>query len=320
MSVAAPAKAPTSAKSRRSVPVPKVAYKTTRGRVFEGFAESVLSSAVTKRYRNKAQLIFTSPPFPLNTKKRYGNLQGEEYITWLASFAEVFRSFLKEDGSIVMELGNAWVPGSPIMSPLALQALLAFLDKGKLNLCQQFICYNPARLPSPAQWVNVERIRVKDSYTHVWWMSPSERPKADNRRVLKEYSEAMLRLLKNQRYNSGRRPSQHNIGKKSFLRNNKGAIPSNVLSLSNTNSGDPYLAYCRQRGLPPHEARMPIGLPEFFINFLTEPGDLVIDPFSGSNTTGAAAEGLKRRWLSIEPNPAYIDGSRGRFAPGTKLR
>ena len=58
---------------------------------------------------------------------------------------------------------------------------------------------------------------------------------------------------------------------------------------------------------------MPIEVPEFFINFLTEPRDLVLDPFAGSNTTGAAAERLRRRWVSIEPNDGYVEGSKGRF-------
>jgi site-specific DNA-methyltransferase (cytosine-N4-specific) len=163
------------------------------------------------------------------------------------------------------------------------------------------------------QWVNVERIRVKDVYTHVWWMAPTEKPKADNRRVLKEYSEAMLKLLASGRYNSGWRPSQHKIGRKSFLTDNKGAIPSNVLRLSNTQTNDPYQNYCREHALPMHPARMPMGLPEFFIKFLTNSRNLVCDPFAGSNTTGAAAEMLKRRWVSVEPCEDYIKGSRGRF-------
>lgn len=277
-----------------------------------GHAEAILKSEPLKKYRGKTQLIFTSPPFPLNRKKRYGNLQGQAYIDWLAGFAPIFKKLLTKDGSIVMELGNAWVPGSPVMSPLALRALLAFLEAGDFHLCQQFICYNPAKLPTPVQWVNVDRIRVKDSYTHVWWMSPVERPKADNRRVLKPYSKAMLKLLRNG-YNAGRRPSQHKIGEKSFSTNNNGAIPSNVLTYSNTISTDAYRAYCRKRGYAMHEARMPSGLPEFFIKFLTSPKNLVLDPFGGSNTTGAAAERLKRRWVSIEPNADYIKGSRGRF-------
>lgn len=294
----------------------RMAYTTARGVMFSGSAESVLTSPFGEKYRGKAQLIFTSPPFPLNRKKKYGNLQGEEYVEWLASFAPLFREFLKEDGSIVMEMGNAWKPGQPVMSTLALQALLAFLNKGNFHLCQQFISYNPARLPSPAQWVNVERIRVKDSFTHVWWMSVTARPKADNRNVLKEYSPAMLHLLSSKKYNAGKRPSEHHIGKSSFLQNNNGAIPSNVLTFANTNANDDYLKYCREHGLQLHPSRMPIGLPEFFIKFLTRPRNLVIDPFAGSNTTGAAAERLKRRWISIELREDYIAGSRGRFCFG----
>lgn len=300
------------------------AYKTLRGVMFHGVAETVLSSRRAKKYQGKVQLIFTSPPFPLNRKKKYGNAQGDAYLKWLTSFAPIFKKLLKKDGSIVMEMGNAWEPGSPVMSPLALKALLAFLEAGKFHLCQQFVCYNPARLPSPAQWVNVERIRVKDSYTHVWWMSSTKRPKADNRKVLKPYSAAMLELLSTKRYNAGKRPSEHKIGKKSFFKNNNGAIPSNVLleddqiptnflKLSNTASIDDYLRYCRDRELVPHPARMPIGLPEFFIKFLTESRDLVLDPFAGSNTTGAAAERLKRRWMSVEARLDYITASKGRF-------
>ena len=258
--------------------------------------------------------MFTSPPFPLNRKKRYGNEVGEEYVTWLARTAEPLRDLLTDDGSIVLELGNAWEPGKPVMSTLALRALLDFLEAADLHLCQQFVCHNPARLPTPAQWVNVERIRVKDAFTHVWWMSPNERPKANNRAVLTPYSDSMEKLLEKKHYNGGRRPSQHKIGETSFLTDNGGAIPPNVLTFSNTLSVDPYRRYCREQGIPLHPARMPAGLAEFFIRFLTEPGDLVFDPFAGSNTSGAAAEGLGRRWVAIEPNPDYIQGSRGRFA------
>lgn len=290
-----------------------VAYKTKLGTMFSGSSEEFFSSPYGKVYKNKIQLIFTSPPFPLNRKKRYGNLQGEAYIDWLKSFTEPFKSSLKRDGSIVMEMGNAWEKGKPVMSTLALKSLLSFLDTGDLNLCQQFICHNPARLPSPAQWVNVERSRVKDSFTQVWWMSPTTTPKADNRRVLKNYSESMLKLLKSRKYNAGKRPSEHNIGGSSFLKNNNGAIPSNVLVFSNTGANDNYQLYCRKNNLEFHPARMPINLAEFFIKFLTDQDDIVFDPFAGSNTTGAAAERLGRRWISIEPNEQYVKGSLGRF-------
>jgi hypothetical protein len=282
--------------------------------MYRGFAEQFLESSIAKRYKGKIQLIFTSPPFPLNRKKKYGNLLGQKYIKWLAEFAPLLTSMLTPTGSIVLEMGNAWESGKPVMSTLALEALLGFLKGGKLNLAQQFVCNNPARLPSPAQWVNVERIRVKDSYTHLWWMARSERPYADNRSVLTPYSKSMLELLEKKKYNSGRRPSQFKIGKTSFFTNNNGAIPSNVLTFSNTTSTDQYQQYCRKHELQPHPARMPIGLAEFFIKFLTKPGQYVLDPFAGSNTTGAAADKLKRRWIAIEASKDYVKSSRGRFA------
>lgn len=295
-------------------PMPSVAYTTARGVMYQGFAEDVLRSPLVNKYRQKVQLILTSPPFPLNRKKKYGNRQGKEYVEWLAAFAPVFKEFLTDDGSIVIEMGNAWEAGEPAMSTLALEALLSFLKAGDLRLCQQFICHNPARLPTPAQWVSIDRIRVKDSYTHVWWMAPTTRPKADNRRVLKPYSRSMLKLLRTRKYNAGRRPSEHHIGATSFLKDNNGAIPSNVLTLTNTLSNEPYLVYCKQRDLPLHPARMPRDLAAFFIKFLTDPRDLLLDPFAGSNTTGASAEDLKRRWVAIEPNDDYLEGSRGRFS------
>jgi DNA modification methylase len=317
----------TGSKSRRKS---LIAYRTTSGRCFNGHAENVLRGRLAKSLKGKVDLILTSPPFPLNRKKKYKNLQGKAYIRWLKKFAPLFKKLLRPKGSIVMELGNSWKARSPVMSTLALESLLAFLRAGKFNLCQQLVWYNPAKLPTPAQWVTIERIRLKDSFTHLWWMSPSDRPKADNRRVLVDYSDSMRRLLKTKKYNSGRRPSQHYIGKKSFFTNNKGAIPSNVLTsngdelhesaglgsvitLSNTYSSTDYQEFCRRKDIEPHPARMPLPLAEFFVKLLTEPNDLVLDPFGGSNTTGRAAENLKRRWITIEPNQTYIKGSRGRF-------
>jgi site-specific DNA-methyltransferase (cytosine-N4-specific) len=278
-----------------------------------GFAEEILRYKPIDAIRGKIQLIFTSPPFPLNTKKKYGNLQGEKYLEWLTGFGAQFREMLTPNGSIVLELGNSWEPGLPVMSTLGLKALLRLKEQNDLHLCQEFICHNPARLPSPAQWVTIERVRLKDSFTRLWWLSPTERPKANNRNVLKEYSPSMQHLLKTQKFNAGRRPSEHQISEVAFSRDHGGAIPPSVLSISNTRANDSYQKYCRAHGIGFHPARMPIELPEFFIKFLTDPGEIVLDPFGGSNTTGAAAERLDRRWVSVEPMVSYIQGSIGRF-------
>lgn len=297
----------------RGRPPASVAYSTARGRMLHGMSDELLQEGALARFEGKVHLIFTSPPFPLNRKKRYGNETGDAYIQWLETFGPLFKKMLAPKGSIVIEMGNSWEPGSPVMSTLALRALLNFQTQNDLHLCQEFIWQNPAKLPTPAQWVNVERIRVKDSFTKLWWLSPVEKPKANNQRVLREYSQSMKNLLKKGAYNSGKRPSEHHIGVKSFLKNNGGAIPSNVLTFANTMNSDAYQTYCRKHDLQLHPARMPIELAKFFIKFLTSPGDLILDPFGGSNTTGAAAEELNRYWISIEASEDYIEGSRGRF-------
>jgi len=324
---------PRTATNPETSPQPQAAYWTDLGTLYKCPVEDFVDSEWGRAVAGCVQLLFTSPPFPLNEKKRYGNRVGKEYLDWLVQLAEPLGDLLTEDGSLVVELGNAWEPRKPVMSTLALKALLSLQEAGRFHLCQQFIVHNPARLPSPAQWVTVERIRVKDSYTHIWWLSRTTRPKADNSKVLSEYSAAMKKLLKRQSYNPGPRPSEHRIGEKSFLSDNGGAIPPNVIKLkpeiepepesmlevSNTVSTDGYRAYCKDRGLRMHPARMAPEIPEFFIRFLTEPGDLVLDPFAGSNTTGAVAEDLGRQWIALEPEPEYIEGSRGRFGD-RKLR
>ncbi len=309
-----------------------ILYETALGKYYTGNAEDLLTSDLTE-LKNKVQLILTSPPFPLNKKKRYGNLQGEEYKNWFINFANIFSNLLTDDGSIVIELGNSWEPGRPIQSLLHLESLLGFVNnrKANLKLCQEFVCYNPSRLPSPAHWVTINRIRTIDSFTHIWWMSKSDYPKANNKKVLRPYSKSMKLLLKKQKYNKGVRPSEHNISDKGFLKNNKGSImhnlieleqidddrdlrlPKNVFSIANTKSNDFFLRKCREKDIRPHPARMPLELANFFIEFLTDPGDIVLDPFAGSNTTGFCAEKLSRSWISIEAKEDYGEQSIIRF-------
>jgi hypothetical protein len=320
----------TNSKKKPHVPV---AHKTSKGTLYLSSVENFLDSSDSLKIAGKVNLIFTSPPFILNRPKEYGHTAEADYVKWLEALAPRLKALLACDGSLVMELGNAWMPGKAAMSPTVMRAFLAFLDAGEFTLCQQFVWDNPARLPSPAQWVTVTRQRVKDSFTHLWWMSNSSSPKADNRRVLKPYSKSMEDLLRKQKYNSGKRPSGHNVSQKGFLTRHGGAIPSNVLDfpddispesyeeyipsslirMSNTTAGDRYRKYCAEHGLTPHPAPMPYGLVGFFVKFLTDENDLVFDPFAGSNTTGAVSEALGRRWVGTEPDEGFASGSVGRF-------
>ena len=282
------------------------------GKLFVGDCEQIISKNI-KNYHSQVNLLFTSPPFPLSRAKRYGNMSGDEYMEWFSSLAPLFSKVVSDDGSIVIEIGNAWEKGNPVHSTLPIETLLKFKEKGNLYLCQEFIHYNPSALPAPIEWVNKKRIRVKDSFTRIWWLSKCPYPKADNRRVLNEYSQQMKKLIEKRSYNCGRRPSEHVIGKDSFFIDNGGAIPGNVIISPNTVASGPYFTYCKQNNIAIHPARMARDIPEFFIKFLTDENDMVLDPFSGSNVTGYVAEQLGRRWLSIEINQEYAEGSKGRF-------
>lgn len=290
-----------------------LAYATPAGQMYLATIEEALDRHLAEGMEARVQLILTSPPFPLNRKKSYGNLNGEDYQAWLVNIFSRLVPLLTPTGSIVVELGNSWVAGAPEMSTLPLESLLTIKKNCGLHLCQQFVLHNPARLPNPVQWVNIERIRLKDSFTNVWWLSPTVRPKANNRHVLDEYSKAMKRLLKTQSYNAGPRPSGYEIGAKSFLRDNGGAIPSNVLISSNTGTAPKYRHACKELGVPLHPARMQPDAVSFFIKLLTDEKELVMDPFAGSNTTGAIAEILGRQWISVEVDPDFVRGSTGHF-------
>jgi site-specific DNA-methyltransferase (cytosine-N4-specific) len=306
-------------------------YENDKGKLFLGDSYKIINNkSFQENYKGKIQLIFTSPPFPLAREKKYKNLIGKEYIDFIASYANGLSNLLTDDGSIVIEIGNSWNPNSPTMSTAPIEALFKFKESANLHLCQEFICNNPARLPGPTNWVNQNKIRVKDSYTRLWWLSRTEYPKANNQNVLLEYSSSMRKLLKRKSYNSGMRPSEHRIGKDSFLKKNKGSISSNfldydlfnrlldeggesALSISNTYSQGTYSNYCRANNLTIHPARMPFHLIQYFVQFLTDKNDIVLDPFAGSNRTGYVSQLLERKWISIELNEDYAKGSISRF-------
>jgi site-specific DNA-methyltransferase (cytosine-N4-specific) len=290
----------------------KASYKTKNGFAYNCSIEDFIGSNQFNDLVGKVDLILTSPPYPLVSPKTYGNRVGEDYKNWLSGIMKDLQRLLKPKGSLVVEIGNAWDKGVPTMSTLPLETLIQIKNEAELQVCQQFIWNNPNKLPGPATWVNIKRLRVKDAYTHVWWYSKTSDPKADNTKILTPYKDGMKKLLERQDYNRGMRPSGHSIGD-GFLRENKGSIPSNVLTFPNSLETKEYRAWCKKQGVSQHPARMPEKMVEFFIKFLTQRNALILDPFGGSNTTGRVAENLNRRWIYVEKNEEYVIGSKGRF-------
>lgn len=291
-------------------------YYTKKGQAYVGDSLELLSEL----QNSSIDLVMTSPPFALRRQKTYGNVDETEYVDWIKPFGkEVFR-VLKESGSFVLDLGGAYKSCIPSRSLYNFRVLLTFCDEIGFHLAEDFYWFNPAKLPSPIEWVNKRKIRVKDSVNTIWWFSKTEFPKADVRKVLTPYSDRMKKLIENPEsfYKPKKRPSGHDISA-SFGKDNGGAIPSNLLSIPNTDSNSSYLWLCKELGLERHPARFPSDIPAFFIKMLTDEDDVVIDIFGGSNTTGFIAEALNRKWLTFELNQEYLFSSVLRFLEGKSI-
>lgn len=289
-------------------------YTTSQGAAFLGDSRNLLEELPEK----SIDLIVTSPPFSLLHKKEYGNKDQDEYIDWFMDFADKVYPVLKEDGSFVVDIGGSWTKGVPTKSLYQFKLLIRMIEQGPYHLAQDFYWHNPAKLPTPAQWVTIERIRVKDAVNNIWWFSKTERPEADNKRVLQEYSDAQKKLMEDG-YRDKERPSGHNISDTFDEPEQDGSIPPNMLEIGNTASNTHYMQACKSLDIEPHPARFPRQLPEFFIKLLTEnppyedDTPVVLDIFAGSNVTGKAAEDLGRKWLSFEAEEEYVSQSELRF-------
>lgn len=286
------------------------AYVTPLGATYCGDSLQLLAALP----ENSVNLVITSPPFALQRQKAYGNKDQAEYMGWLAQFAEQVHRVLRDDGSFVLDLGGAYEKGVPTRSLYNFRVLIKFCDEIGFYLAEDFYWFNPSKLPSPIEWVNKRKLRAKDAVNTVWWFSKSEWPKADVSKVLVPYSDRMKKLLQDPDgfYTPKVRPSGHDISK-GFGKDNGGAIPSNLLQIPNSESNGQYLDGCKTVGVQQHPARFPAKLPEFFIRMLTAPGDLVVDIFAGSNTTGQVAEAENRRWLAFELSREYVAASAFRF-------
>jgi DNA modification methylase len=261
-------------------------------------------------------LIMTSPPFALLRKKEYGNEEQGDYVEWLAEFARRALPKLKQDGSLVIDIGGAYQRGVPVRALYPFKVAIHFVEVLGYHLAEDFYWFNSSKLPSPIEWVNKRKIRAKDSVNNVWWFSKTQYPKADITKVLAPYSDRMKKLIEDpdKFYTPKIRPSGHDIGK-SFGKDNGGAIPSNLLQIPNSESNSQYSSFCRELDLKTHPARFPSKLPQFFINMLTDEGDVVLDIFAGSNTTGEIAERMGRRWLAFDLSREYLAASVFRFVP-----
>lgn len=268
-------------------------------------------------------LCLSSPPYPLARARAYGNPTEAEYVDFICNALGPIVKNLVKGGSVVLNISNdIFVPGSPARSLYRERLVLALHDRLGLFKMDEVIWENPSKPPAPVQWASKHRYQLNTAYEPVYWFCNDPlRVRSDNRRVLLPHTERHQRLIarggeaRNVAFGDG----AYRIRTGDFGKPTSGRIPRNVLIRSHTCADKNNARKTAQAlGLPAHGATTPLSVAKFFVEFLSEPGELVVDQYGGWFTTAKAAEITGRRWLSTECMLEYVRGAAERFrsSPG----
>lgn len=270
------------------------------------------SGDIFKGLNVPVSLIFSSPPYPLNRSRAYGNPNEREIVDFICDTLEPVIEALAEDGSLALNVSNdVHLPGSPARSTYVERLVLEICDRfSPMFLMDRLIWQNPAKMPGPIQWASKTRQQLNTGYEPILWFARNPlKVKSNNNRVLEPHSERHLKLMQSggeQRetcYGDG----AYRLKVGSFGTMTEGRIPKNVISRGHRCAhGVRHRQAAIDLGLPTHGAGQPFSIPEFMIRFLTEEGDLVVDPFAGRGMTSLAAELNNRAWMAGEINLEYI--------------
>ena len=295
-----------------------VGFSTHLGIAILGSCDTVFSAI-----DSPIHLVVTSPPYPLAKPRAYGNPNCAEYVDWVCRMLEPIVKNLVPGGSICLNISNdIFEPGSPARSLYRERLVLALHDRLGLWKMDELIWENKSKAPGPVRWASLERTQLNVVWEPVYWFTNDpHNVRSNNRRVLQEHTQRHIDFIKSggEQRDAVFSDGAYGIKAGRFSNETPGRIPRNILSFGHRCAAQTaYKKAAKAMGLPAHGAPFPMKLANFLIEFMSEPGDLVVDPFGGSFTTAHAAERLGRRWLSTDCMVEYVLGSATRFvdAPG----
>lgn len=290
-----------------------VAYSTDLGVAIWGSAENVFNQV-----HLPIALCLSSPPYPLANARAYGSPSEKEYVDFICNALEPIVKNLVPGGSIALNVSNdIFLKNSPARSLYQERLVLALCDRLSLFKMDSVVWHNPSKPPGPVLYASIQRVHLNVAYEMVYIFTNNPKLyKADNRRVLEPHTENHKKLMLSggEKRFSISADGAYIIKPGSYSNITDGRIPRNVLVRGHACADQrAYKARAREMGLPVHGAPFPRSVANFFINFLTDVGELVVDLFSGSNTTGKEAELLDRKWFTTECMLEYVLGSSTRF-------
>lgn len=267
--------------------------------------------------------VLSSPPYPLSQPRAYGGPTVDVYVDFICTHLEPIVRLLAPGGTICINVTNdVFIRGMPARHLYREELVLAMCKRLGLYKLEEMIWVDPTKAPGPVAWASKKRVQLNVGWEPIYlFTNDPTRVFADNRRVLREHTPAQKRLIarggesRTGTYGDG----ANRIRPGSFGLETQGAIPKNVLVYPHRCSSQIALRKrLRELGLPMHGATMPLPLAKFLVEFLTEPGQLVVDHYGGWLTSALAAEKSGRRWVATERMGEYLKGAQLRFldAPG----
>lgn len=295
-----------------------VAFSTTLGLALWSRCEDVFP-----HINEPIHLILTSSPYPLQKARAYGGPTEAEFVDFICRSLEPLVKNLAAGGSLALNLGqDLFQPKSPARSLYLERTVLALHSRLGLQLMDRLVWESSNKLPGPTWWTCRKRVQLVGTYEPVYWFSNEPNACfADNRRVLQPHSEQHKALMARggEKRHAVSGDGAYTIRPGSFATTTAGRIARNILKFPIGGGGrTAHRKAVEAAGLPQHGAPMPIGLAKFLIEFLTEPGQMVAEPFGGDLNVGAAAELTGRRWIATEMMAEHVAGGSLHFrdAPG----
>lgn len=238
------------------------------------------------------KLVYGSPPYP-NAERDYGVWRSHEYIEKITPFIDAATLKLRDDGFIVINVkANREKATSKVSSKRSLIVeKLAILMEEQWELSCVDIEIWVKENPAPTGL----RVACQDAYEQNLWFSKSPKWTINLDSIRRPYESHSVKTYGEYEY----KPRSNGL---TYVRKNKkiephpiGALPKNIISGGvSARIGD-------------HQATQPLYLPEKYIKATTKKGDLVVDPWMGTGTTGVAALLLDRMFLGFDIVPSYVD-------------
>lgn len=248
------------------------------GKVHQGDCEALMNSMASQ----SVDLIVTSPPYADARIKIHGGAKPDKYVEWFLPKAMQMYRILKPTGSFILNIKERCQQGE--RHTYVLELIMALRELGFL-WTEEYIWYK--KTPMPGKWPN----RFRDAWERLLHFTITKDFKMNQEAVM-----VPSRYDKKDSNRKNKRITYENtkfgINRSRFHEKDM-SYPSNVLFLAGS---------MKKHG---HGAPFPEGIPEFFIKLLTDEGDTVLDPFSGTHTTFHVAKRLGRIPIGMEINPEY---------------